>query len=137
MSYLTAPALQEAVYGCLSADPLLVSLVGSAVFDCPPQGMPPAEYVLVGAEDALDRPDKTGRATLFRFTVSVRGTGGGFHRVKEIAAAVDAALTAVPLNLGVGRLVALDFERARARRDRAGTARQIDLRFRALVDETA
>ena len=137
MSYLTAPALQEAVYGCLSADPLLASLVGGAVFDSPPHGTPPAEYVLLGTEEARDRSDKTGRATLYRFTVSVRGTDCGFHRVKEIAAAVDAALMAAPLTLGVGRLVALDFERARARRDRAGTARQIDMRFRALVDETA
>lgn len=137
MSYLTAPALQEAVFGRLSTDPALVALVGGAIFDTPPQGTPPSEYVLIGAEEARDRSDMTGRATLYRFTVSVVGSDCGFHRIKTIAAAVDAALTSNPPVLGVGHLAGLHFDRARVRRDRTGSARQVDLRFRALVDETA
>ncbi|WP_193141640.1 MULTISPECIES: DUF3168 domain-containing protein [unclassified Meridianimarinicoccus] len=137
MSYTTAPALQAAIYGHLTADAALAALVGPAIFDAPPdEGALPATYVLLGDEEARDRSDKGARATMYRLTLSVVTDAAGFHRAKQVAAAVDAALTGATLNLGSGHLVAMTFERARARRTRNASGRRIDLRFRALVDET-
>lgn len=136
MSYATAPALQTAIYGHLSADAALAALVGGAIFDGPPEGTPPDTYVVLGDEEARDRSDQSGRATLFRLTLSVVAREAGFHQAKQVAAAIGAALDGAALNLGTGHLVAMQFDRARARRTRNDTGRRIDLRFRALVDET-
>jgi hypothetical protein len=52
---------------------------------------------------------------------------------KDAAAAVVDALDGAPLTLSRGRIVFLRFDRARA--DRKGRDRQIDLRFRARVED--
>lgn len=136
MSYGLAAPLQEAVFQRLRAAPAVAALVGTDVFDAPPPGPVPPLYVALGPEDARDRSDKTARAAEHRFTVSVVSEGGGFRAAKELAGEIDAALTGAPLTLSRGHVVTLGFDRARARRDRNGTRRQIDLRFRAVVDDT-
>jgi len=136
MTYALAAPLQAAVWERLTSDAGVTALAGGNVFDAPPPGRPPELYVALGPEEARDRSDKTARAAEHRFTVSVVSSAGGFHAAKELAGAVDAALAAAPLALGTGRVVHFAFERAQARRDRNGTRRRIDLRFRALVDAT-
>lgn len=136
MTYALAAPLQAAVYERLSGDPAIVALVGTAVFDAAPQGTLPPLYVAIGPEEARDRSDKTARAALHRFGVSIVSEAGGFHAAKVLAGAVEAALTEVPLTLVRGRVVAMSFERAEARRERNGKRRRIDMRFRALVDDT-
>ena len=55
---------------------------------------------------------------------------------KAVAAAISDTLVDADLTLSRGRLVGLWFERATARRSgTAGSARRIDLRFRARVED--
>jgi len=80
------------------------------------------------------RGDGSGRGAWHRFVVSVVTDAAGFHAAKQVAGVVSEALIDAPLTLTQGRLVALDFERARARREDRGDKRRIDLTFRARVD---
>ena len=135
MSYAMSSALQSAVFTYLDADPALQTLVGGAIFDVAPSGGLPGLYVLLGPEDVTDRSDGTGAGAIHDFVISVVSDGDGFQAAKTVAAAVSDALVDAPLALSRGRLVSLNFLRARALRVAKGTQRQIDLRFRARVED--
>jgi hypothetical protein len=134
MSYGGTAALQSAVYGRLIGDTNLSALVGGAIYDAPPAGALPPLYVTLGPEDVRDRSDATSGGAWHRFTVSVVSDAAGFAAAKEAAAAVGDALTDADLTLDRGHLAALNFYRARARRD--DQLRRIDLTFRARVQDT-
>lgn len=136
MSYALAAPLQAAIHARLSGDAAVAALCDGKVFDAPPDGPLPPVYVAIGQEDVRDASDQTGRGALHRFTVRVVDAGGGFFAAKQLGAAVDAALTGAPLAMSGGRVLALGFERARARRNRDGLRREIELRFYARLDET-
>lgn len=131
MTYALAAPLQAAVFARLVDDP---ALAGVPVFDAAPEGAVAPVYVVLGAEDVRDRSDKTGRAAQHRFVLTVAGDGGGFHALKETAAAIEVALGA-GLVLTRGRVALMRFERAVARRDRDGTRRRVEMTFRALLDD--
>ncbi|MEM6694196.1 MAG: DUF3168 domain-containing protein [Pseudomonadota bacterium] len=135
MSYAMSAALQAAVFQRLEATQTLTDLVGSAIYDTAPPGPLPHLYVALGAEDVRDRSDITGAGAYHEFTVSVVTDLPGFLTAKEAAAAISDTLVDAPLILSRGRLVLLHFIRSKARRaDKAGK-RQIDLRFRARVED--
>ena len=136
MSYGTSAGLQAALYGVLSADASLTGLIGSHVYDGVPAGEIPSAYVVIGSEDVRDRSDQTGGMDQYRVTIGVVTEADGFQRAKEIAGAVSDALDGAVPALSRGRIINLSFERARARRVRAGQVRRIDLIFRILVDDT-
>lgn len=135
MSYAMAAALQEAVFEALTGDAALTALVGDAVYDVVPAGSLPPLYVSLGPEEVRDASDKTAGAARHDFTVSVIAGDSGFHAAKTAAAAVGAVLLDANLSLSRGRLVALNFLRARASREGTGQMRRIDLRFRAHIDD--
>jgi Protein of unknown function (DUF3168) len=136
LTYAISAALQAAVYQKLFADPALASVVGSGIHDVVPSGPVPDTYVTLGPEQVLDRSDKSGFGALHRFTVSVVTDAAGFSRAKIVGAAVCDALNDADLVLSRGRLVALRFDRATARRIGTGSTRQIDLRFSARVEDS-
>jgi len=135
MSYGVAPALQAAVYQRLAADAALAALVGPAIYDALPPGILPPLYVVIGPEVVRDRSDMTGHGAEHDFTVSVVTEAAGFASAKAAAAAVSDALVDAPLTLSRGQLVGLAFWRAQAARVGAGDQRQINLTFRARVDD--
>ena len=135
MSYVLAAPLQAAVYQALIADAALGALVGSAIYDAIPAGSLPPLYVSLGAETVQDASDVTGNGAVHQFTVSVITDTPGFATAKQVAAAISAVLHDADLTLSQGRLVSMTFERASAGRIEGGTGRQIDLRFRARVEE--
>jgi hypothetical protein len=135
MTYAVSAALQAAIFQHLSADAALVALVGANIFDAPPAGTPPATYVSLGEEQVSDRSDKTGAGALHDLTVSVITEESGFQVAKTIAAAISDALAQPLPALTRGFLVSLNFLKAQARRDEAGTLRRIDLKFRARVQD--
>jgi len=137
MTYGVAAALQTAIYERLTGDAALGALVGGAVHDVLPQGAAPDLYVLLGPEEARERGDRTGAGAEHRVTVSVIAQAAGFLVAKQAAGAVSDALDGAALSLARGRLVALGFLRARARRTGQGQQRRIDLTFRARVDDGA
>ncbi len=135
MSYAMAAALQEGLYRQLTSDEALADLVGDAIYDVVPAGPVPGTYVSLGPEDARDASDKTGRGAEHRFTVSVVTDAAGFQTAKRAAVAISDALIDARFDLSRGRLVALGFLRARARRVQKGDVRRIDLTFRARVED--
>ncbi|MCY4336256.1 MAG: DUF3168 domain-containing protein [Litoreibacter sp.] len=135
MSYAVSAALQTAVYGALNASSALNALIGNAVYDAEPAGKLPASYVSLGGERARDRSDKSGAGAVHEFDIAVVTEAEGFLTAKQIAAAVSDALVGADLNLSRGRLVFLNFARARAARAEKGRIRRIDLTFRARVQD--
>lgn len=134
MSYMSGAALQVAVYQHLLADAGLAALIGDAIHDAPPPGTPSGSYVVLGAEEVIDRSDVSGPGAEHRFTVSVVSDSAGFQLAKQIAGRISAILPDAELALTEGRLVAIWFHHAQARRVEGGAVRRIDLRFRARIE---
>ena len=136
MSYAVAEALQGAVYRHLRADAALAALVGEAIYDALPSGQAPGTYVTLGEEQVRDRSDATGTGAEHVLSISVVSEGAGFAEAKSVAVAIGDALENAELVLSRGRLVALGFLRAEAKRTgHAGRTRRIELRFRARVED--
>lgn len=135
MSYGVSGALQAAVFTALSADTALATLVGTAIYDAVPVGTVPVIYLLLGSESVREASDVSGEGAVHMFTVSVITTNPGFTSAKAAAGAVSDALQDADLTLSRGSLVSLRFERAVAQRIDSASARQIDLRFRARVQD--
>ncbi|MBT8474382.1 MAG: DUF3168 domain-containing protein [Alphaproteobacteria bacterium] len=135
MSYGISAALQQAIYEQLTGHGPLTALVGASIYDVVPAGLVPGTYVSFGPEDVRDKSDKTGRGAEHRFLVSVVTDAAGFQTAKLAAAAVSDALIDAPLTLNRGRLVGMQFLRARARRVQDGDVRRIDLTFVARVED--
>jgi len=136
MSYAVAAALQAGVYQILRDDAGVGDLVGNKIYDAVPKGRLPDLYIALGPEKALDASDKTGRGAWHEFAVSVISDDAGFQGAKEVSAAVCDALIDADMALERGRLVALNFKRAQAQREKAGR-RRVDLIFRARVEDDA
>ncbi len=131
MSYASAAALQSALYGRLTG---AAALAGIPVLDAVPRGSGAGTFLLLGPETVLDRSDKSGGGAEHRLVISVISDAAGFQISKETAVNVCDALIDAPLVLTRGRLVALQFLRAVAKRLDQGGARRIDLTFRARVE---
>lgn len=135
MSYGPSAALQEAVYQALTTDPDLGAIVGDAIYDAVPQGPLPPLFVSLGTEKVTDRSDQTGRGTRHELIVSVITDHEGFAAAKTVAGAVSDALTGGTMPLSRGHLIAMNFHKAKAARVGGGDQRQIDLTFRAFVED--
>jgi len=135
MSYALSGPLQTAVFDALSTDATLAGLVGTDIFDAVPSGVLPDTYVRFGQESVSDQSDGTGAGALHRFTISVITTVPGFASAKEAAGAISDVLHNASLTLSRGRLVSLQFYSATAARTDSGTTRQIDIQFRARVQD--
>ncbi len=135
MTFALSRALQTAIFQHLAADPALSALVGPHVYDAMPPGPRPSLYVALGPETVRDRSDGTGRGAEHDLAIAVVTDESGFSRAKEVAAAVSDALIDADLPLSRGRLLWLLFLRAQAARK--GELRQIDLTFRARVEDDA
>ncbi len=135
MSYILAPALQSAIFQALAADAALSALLGGAIYDAIPPATPPATYALIGVEQVFDRSDTTGHGAEHRLSISVLSNASGFLAAKQVAARICEVLEAPALTLSRGRLVALWFDRAEARKLEGDQTRRIDLRFRARVED--
>lgn len=134
MSYAAAAALQEAVFARLAADPAVAQHLAGAIHDALPAGPLPPLYLSLGPETARDRSDGSARGAEHEITLSLVSEAAGFQQAKTAAAAICDALADPDLTLTRGRLVALHFIRASAKRD-SGGRRRIDLTFRARLDD--
>ncbi|MCV6587120.1 MAG: DUF3168 domain-containing protein [Marinibacterium sp.] len=132
MSYGVAVALQQAMFQALDTAPA----VTAPVFDAPDPGDLPDTYVQLGLDETRARRDSTGVGAEHKVTVSILTTLPGFAAAKSLAVAVYDTLQDADLPLARGQLTALQFDRAKARRDGpAGRNRRIDLRFVARVQD--
>ena len=135
MTYGVSAALQAAVYGALAEDGVLSSLVSGAIFDAEPAGSLPELYVTLGPESVRAGSDGSGGGAVHEFLISVVTDAAGFSTAKQAGVAVCDALIDADLALDRGRLVSCRFLKAKAARAESGTARRIDLTFRARVDD--
>jgi hypothetical protein len=136
MSYARAAGLQAAIFQLLAGDAELGGLL-AGIFDAPPPGTPQGTYAILGEDEAQDRGDSTGPGAEHRLTVSVVSDAAGFLAAKQAAARVSVLMTDATPPLAGGRVVAIWFQDARARRLDGGTLRRIDLRFRARIEISA
>jgi hypothetical protein len=135
MTYAISAALQVAVYGALAGDATLSGLVGGAVFDAEPAGSLPELYVTLGPESVRAGSDGSGGGAVHEFVISVVTDSAGFTTAKQVGVVVCDILIDAELALDRGRLVSCRFQKAKAARAESGTARRIDLTFRARVDD--
>ncbi|WP_298256665.1 DUF3168 domain-containing protein [uncultured Litoreibacter sp.] len=135
MTYAISAALQGAVYGALAGDAGLSGLVGGAIFDAEPAGSLPELYVTLGPESVRAGSDGSGGGAVHEFIISVVTDAAGFSTAKQAGVAVCDLLIDADLELDRGRLVSCRFLKAKAARAESGTARRIDLTFRARVDD--
>lgn len=131
MSYSASAALQAAIFATLGSDP---ALVGVAIVDALPPGGGSGTFVLIGPEDVVDRSDRSGSGAEHRLLVSVISSASGFLAAKSIAASVSDCLVGAKPPLSSGRIVAIDFVKAAARRLEDGDVRRVDLTFRVRVE---
>lgn len=127
MSYALSAPLQAAIFKRLD-DVLTVPVLDAS------DEVRGGTWVLIGPEDVRDRSDATGTGAEFRVVISVLSDAPGFREAKGVAGQVSDALQG-PLPLERGRMVAVWFDRAAARRLNAGRARRIDLTFRIRIED--
>lgn len=139
MSITLSGELQEAVYVALAADGPLAALVGTEIYDAPlPSGgtLPVGEHVTLGEEVVKPFNTMTSSGGVHEFDVTVHSGANGFGSGKAVAAAVGNVLIDANLPLANGNMVNLGFLKARARRGVAPELRRIELRFRAVVENS-
>ena len=134
MTYAAAGLVQTALFTLLSGDATLAGLVPGGVFDAPPPATPQGTYVVIGQEEVIDRSDISGAGAEHRVTVEVVSNAQGFLTAKTAAARIDALLAGTPPALAQGRIVAVWFQDARARRSEGGDLRRLDLRYRIRIE---
>lgn len=132
--------LQAALFQRLSADPTLLGILGPGrIFDAPPHADGPdatrPPYVLLGDESVGRWSDKSATGAVHDLVLRIISGGEGYAEAKQIAAAVSDALADAGLDLSRGRVVRLTFRSASARRNLDGVRRQIDLRYRAVLED--
>lgn len=135
MSYAMGAALQTAVFQRLSSEAALFGAMDGAVFDAIPDSAVPDLFVALGAEVVRDRSDVTGAGAEHDFAVSVVSAADGFVTAKQVAGRATDSLLGAPLALSRGRVVYLNFLKARARRVTTDDTRRIDLWFRARLED--
>lgn len=139
MTYAMSEALQTAVYQRLTTDPALMDLVGQDIYDAAPPvaaADAPDLHVTLGEERVRDGSTKTSSGAVHDFTVTVHARTEGFSRPKAAAAAVCEALLPGGLTLSRGHLVDLRLLSVRAERGRINRPRRVEMRFRAVLEDT-
>ena len=125
-------ALQQAIYAALTANAAVTALCGGRVFDAVPRGSA-FPYVVIG--EAEERDAGTG-ASEHRLALHLWSRGGGSREIKQLAAAVKAALDGAPLTLSGHALISLTFLSADYTRQSDGETTRGSMRFRALTESS-
>lgn len=135
MSYAVTQALQVALFDLVANDPGVQALIGAGVFDAPPSGVVPETYLVIGEENVRSQGDASGAVMQHDLTLGIYSGAAGFASAKAVAVAVSDALQDAAPVLTRGRLVGLEFRRARARRGAKAGSRRIELIYRARVED--
>lgn len=130
-----ALALQKAVVGALKSDAALFTLVGSRVYDEPPQGVS-RPYVRIGTMET--RPSRTSCGTDYDLDYSVechsRPEGAGRVEAQRVADAVLAALDGASLTVTGFTACWNDFSAMSVIRDTDGRSYVATVVFEAALD---
>lgn len=130
-------ALQKAVHAALTADAVLVGLLGGPqVFDDVPQ-QTAFPYVTLGQSTERDWSTATEDGAEHVLTLHVWSKRAGRKETREIMEAVRGALHDRALAVGGHRLVNLRHEFSEARRDADGETYHGIVRYRAVTEPAA
>ena len=140
MTYALAWPLQQAVFALLDGDAGVAAHLAGRIYDAPPplvgEAAPEGLYAVIGDEEVADWSTKSDFGANHLFTVSVNAPRAGFAEAKQAAGAIsDALLGGLPA-LSRGHLVAIRFVDARTRREAEGEMRRVEMRFRAVIEDT-
>jgi len=122
--------LQQAIYAALMANGGVTALSGGRVFDAVPRD-PSFPYVVIGE---ADERDAGAGASEHHLALHLWSRSGGTCEIKQLAAAVKAALDGAPLVLSGHTLVSLTYLSANYTRQSDGETYRGSLRFRALTE---
>jgi hypothetical protein len=129
-------ALQQGLHAALSADPTIAGIVGERITDgFVDAGAAPSKEpsILIGEEQIRPWGSASERGADHRILVALIAADGGFGVLKQLAAAVTDVVLAAP-TLPEGRIVLSRFLAARARRQRRGGIREIEMQFRVVIE---
>ena len=135
MTYALSGPLQTAIFSVLAGKTDLTNFVGDSIFDHAPSGQIPGTYLSIGEESVKDASDLTCPGAIHEFVVTVVSDEPGFSTAKIVAGHVSEALANSNPPMSRGRIVSINFMRARAQRTRADARRRIDLRFRIRTED--
>lgn len=124
--------LQGAIVSLLRDDQAIIALAGTRVYDEVPDA-PTFPYVTVGDGQVLGNDiEDCGEGSEVNLQVDVWSRAVGYPEVKRIAAAIRAALKAIPTLTGFNVSV-VEFLQVRFLRDPDGKTRHAALQFRYLI----
>lgn len=139
MTYALSWAVQEAVYGALSADAALSAMIGDRLYDAPPpfeaDAAPDAPWVTLGDERVRDWSTRDSAGAEHLLSVTVNAPRRGFADAKKIAARICDVLLENNWALSRGRVAFVGFLGGRTKRLEKDLLRQVELRFRVLVED--
>lgn len=128
--------LQKAIYGALTGDAALVSLLaGAKVYDAVPQDAA-FPYVTLGQAALRDWSTGTEEGREHQVTIHVWSRAAGTKETFAIIERIEAALTGGTLSLDAGALVNLGFAFSDVRREADGETIHGVVRFRAVTEAT-
>lgn len=125
--------LQGAIINRLKADPAIVALVGTRVFDSVPASAP-FPYISYGASDALQADAECIRGIDIDVQIDVWSRAVGFPEAKKINGAVRNALHGVDLPLATNALVFLEHRQTATRRDPDGLTSHGIVQLNAFIE---
>ncbi len=140
MTYALAWPLQEGIFGAICADEVCADFFDHRVFDGPAPFQGEAEveglFLTLGDEQVRDWSTGSESGAEHVVTLTVHAPRRSFGEAKQAAAAVSDALLTDPVILSRGRVVNARFTEARTRRLERDALRQIEMRFRFVVEDT-
>lgn len=140
MTYALSWPLQEAIFAVICEDDLCNTFFDHRVFDAPPpfvgEAAPEGLYLTLGDEQAQDWSTGSDSGAVHIVTLTVHAPRRGFSDAKRAAAALSDALLRADFTLTRGRVVNARFVDAKTRRTEADALRQIEMRFRIIVEDT-
>ena len=141
MTYALSWPLQEGIYSAICANQVCGEFFAHRVFDGPAPFQGDAEveglFLTLGDEQVRDWSTGTDSGAEHLVTLTVHAPRRSFGEAKQAAAAVSDALLLGAVTLTRGRVINARFTEARTRRLERDALRQIEMRFRFVVEDTA
>lgn len=139
MTFAMSWALQEAVFAALTSDPTLAASIGDRIYDAPPpfeaDAAPDVPWITLGDERVDDWSTSDGAGAAHLLSVTITAPRRGFADAKKIAGQVCDVLLGGSLAPSRGQVAFVGFVGGRTRRIEKDLMRQVELRFRVLVED--
>jgi len=141
MTYALSWPLQQALYDLMRSDAACQQHFGPRIYDAAPpflgEQAPEGVYLTFGDEEVADWSTGTDAGAVHLVKLAVHAPRRGFSDAKQAAAAISDAILGGALVPSRGRIVNVRFVDARTSRAEADALRQIDMRFRITIEDTA